>query len=226
MVKCWAQEYCTKKSDENCHDFCTGFVLLSTLYYQCGMPKIYQYKKKMLVEKADEKVYTAIKAYINNIEENVQQGSGLFLYGNTGTGKTALACMAMNYYFRKMAFRSNADCLGVFLHVPTFLEDYRKSYGNNDYKFEELLDNLLTADMVIFDDIGSEKPSEWVRERLLTIIDSRVGDGLCNIFTSNLTLKRLESTELLGSRIASRILGCTNQYEFKGADKRRVGEHQ
>lgn len=223
MVKCWADGYCRRKSEENCNDTCIGHILLSTLYTQSGMPKVYQYGQKLKVEKADELVYKELKKYVTNIVHNVDNGKGLFLYGSTGTGKTSLACVAMNQYFRKVAFTAMAECTGVYLRVPKFLEDYRKSYGTEDVKFQELLENVNHAKIVLFDDIGAEKPSEWVRERLLAIIDERVSSGLCNMFTSNLTIRQLESGEILGSRIASRILGCTTQYEFKGADKRRIG---
>jgi DNA replication protein DnaC len=186
------------------------------------MPVVYQYPIKITLEAGNKIAYERIGAFIGEITENVKQGRGLYLWGhNTGTGKTLNACRAMSEYFKRRAFESNLECLGVFINIPTFLEDIRKSYDKKEFQ-EDILPDLLSADIVIFDDIGAEKPSEWVKERLYTIINQRVDSGQCNIFTSNLSLEKIE--DILGSRIASRIYGCTEQIELKGRDWRKVGD--
>lgn len=220
--KCWAESYCKKKPDA-CGEFCTAFVLLEALYTMSGMPKRYQYPQKLSIEKADAAVYKAVKDYIDDVVDNVDDGEGLYLFGKqTGTGKTSLACSAANAYLRRRAFTSNLECIVMYIHVPTFLEEYREAYHDGDkaVAMGHRLYDLVRARLVIWDDIGAEKPSDWVRERLLTLIDKRVGDGLANIFTSNLSISELANPEVLGKRLASRIKGCTKQYEFIGADKR------
>lgn len=221
-MKCWADTYC-KKKPAGCSEFCEAYVILEALYSMSGMPKIYQFPQKLVIEKSDAASYTAVKAYMDDVVDNVDEGQGLYLYGKqTGTGKTSLACSVANAYLRRRAFYSNLECVVAYLHVPTFMEDYRKSYHDDDKAVEmaHRLSDILKSRLVVWDDIGAEKPSEWVRERLLTLIDKRVGDGLANIFTSNLTIAELSNPEVLGKRLASRIKGCTKQYEFIGSDKR------
>lgn len=72
--------------------------------------------------------------------------------------------------------------------------------------------------LLIIDDIGSEKFTEWVRERLVSIINTRVSNGLSTIYTSNLSPEELK--EGLEERIASRILGYSGVIEIKGSDRR------
>jgi DNA replication protein DnaC len=224
-VRCWAEEYCAKRGEEGaCHPLCVGYVLLEALYEQSMIPKIYQYPMALKVEKVDAGAYGRVKEYIADVVRNIEMGKGLYLWGRrTGTGKTSLACVVANVFLRKKAFVASCECMVVFLHVPSFLEEYRRAY---DYKEEEALrwvermEDVWNAPLVIWDDIGAEKPSEWVRERLLTIIDYRVGKGLANIFTSNRSIEELAVSEVLGSRISSRIRGCTEELHLVGVDKR------
>lgn len=219
--KCWADDTC--KKPHKCSEFCPGYVLLKALYLQSNMPPIYQYDFSINVDKRDIEAFKVLKDYRDDVINNVERGRGLYIHGkNTGTGKTSAACKIMNTYFKKMAFRSNLNCLGVFINVPVFLEDIRKSFDGDKEEIESLIDRLMDAPLAIFDDIGAEKPSDWVRERLYTMINERVVKGFANIFTSNMSLKELE--EVLGHRISSRIHGTTRQIHLKGADYRKSKE--
>jgi DNA replication protein DnaC len=80
---------------------------------------------------------------------------------------------------------------------------------------------IKQVDMVFFDDIGTESPTKWVREQLYIIINHRYAEGLCSIFTSNMSLAQIGHEEVLGDRIASRLDGSCDVIEFKGNDRRR-----
>ena len=90
--------------------------------------------------------------------------------------------------------------------------------GNPDPDFEQVLDMLKKCKLLIIDDIGAERVTEWVRERLVSIINTRVGAGLSTIYTSNLSPEELK--EGLGDRISSRVLGSSGVVEITGADRR------
>ena len=77
---------------------------------------------------------------------------------------------------------------------------------------------LKKCKLLIIDDIGAERVTEWVRERLVSIINTRVGAGLSTIYTSNLSPEELK--EGLGDRISSRVLGSSGVVEITGADRR------
>ena len=74
----------------------------------------------------------------------------------------------------------------LYIYLPTFLEDLRNSYSNPDEDFAEVLEMLKKCKLLIIDDIGAEKVTEWVRERLVSIINTRVSGGLstCLLYTS------------------------------------------
>ncbi len=78
--------------------------------------------------------------------------------------------------------------------------------------------------LLIVDDIGAERVSEWVRERMVSIINTRVSNNLATIYTSNLSPEELkeELKEELGGRISGRVLGSSQIVEIIGGD-RRVG---
>ena len=83
-----------------------------------------------------------------------------------------------------------------------------------------LTDTLKKVPLLIADDFGAEKISEWTRERLLNIISERYDSERSIIFTSNINPQEIEM--LLGSRVRSRIEGMTVPIEFKVAkDYRR-----
>jgi DNA replication protein DnaC len=77
-----------------------------------------------------------------------------------------------------------------------------------------LMECMQKCKLLILDDFGSEKISEWSRERLLTVISERYDNERATIFTSNIGLQEVEV--LLGKRIRSRIEGMTVPIEFKG----------
>jgi DNA replication protein DnaC len=78
--------------------------------------------------------------------------------------------------------------------------------------------NLLSTDLVIWDDIGSTGMSNYDLSQLLMYIDQRILSGKSNIFTGNLMYSDLEKS--LGSRLASRIWNTSSIAELKGKDKR------
>lgn len=219
MIRCWAEGYCLKKSPENCNDSCDIHVLLRALYSQSAIPKRYQYSIELRPSQADVPKFIQLRDFMENILKNVELGKGLFIYGNgTGNGKTSWACKIMSYYFRKVVFNSLLEYEGYFINTPTFLEELRASYSNKTLEFEDKMDKVMNCRLLIIDDLGSEKPSEWVTERLYTIINERVSNGLATIYTSNVNLDKLEGT--LGSRIVSRIKGSTDIIELTGSDRR------
>ena len=155
-----------------------------------------------------------------NILDHVNKGEGLYIWGeNTGNGKTSWACKIMGYYFRKIAFSSGLENEGLYIYLPTFLDDLRNSYNTSSSEFDEELEMVKNCKLLIVDDIGAERVTEWVRERLVSIINTRVSNGLCTIYTSNLSLKGL--TDKLGDdRISSRIKGSVQELNLVGKDNR------
>ena len=103
-------------------------------------------------------------------------------------------------------------------HVPSFLIQL-KNFDNplsDEYK-----DNLLNADLVIWDDIAASKLSEFEYNNLLMFLDNRIFSKKSNIFTSNVVTKNTLEQQV-GGRLASRIYGTSEILTLTANDYREV----
>ena len=219
-MRCFAEDYC-KKDKSECSEICGGYRVLRALYRLSRIPVGYQYTIALTPQTKDIPAFEYLNEFKENIVENVDNGVSLYIWGkSTGCGKTSWACKIMSYYFRKIAFSSGLEFEGLYIYLPTFLEDLRNSYSNPSPEFDEELEMVKKCKLLIIDDIGAEKVTEWVRERVVSIVNTRVSNGLSTIYTSNLSPEELNAE--MGDRISSRILGCSNIVEITGADRRGV----
>lgn len=217
-MECYAQGYCKKYGEDGCNGLCDVYVVLDAIYIDSNMPKKYRKDIALKPSKEDLESYKKLDRFKKDILEKVSVGDGVYVYSRgTGNGKTSWVTKIANYYVRKMIFSKKIEDLIYFVNVPTFLEELRQAYGD---KNKISLDKLYNSKILILDDIGSEKPSEWVQERLYTLIDFRVNNELSTLYTSNLTLDELR--DKLGDRIVSRIKGSNEVIQLIGADRRRI----
>lgn len=218
-MRCYAEDYC-KKDKSSCSEVCGGYRVLRALYTLSRMPLKYQYRMDLVPDDIDLKTFEELNEFKENVVDHVNKGEGLYIWSsNTGNGKTSWACKIMGYYFRKIAFSSGLENEGLYIYLPTFLDDLRNSYNTSSPEFEEELEMVKGCRLLIIDDIGAERVTEWVRERIVSIINTRASNGLCTIYTSNLSLKGL--TDKLGDdRISSRIKGSVQEINLLGKDNR------
>lgn len=142
----------------------------------------------------------AKKAAINFVRNFIafkQQGKGLYLYSKTkGSGKTRLACSIANALIQtqsiQVKFLRTLDLLGMIK------DTYKK---NSDLSEKEVVDGIKQCKVLILDDIGAEKPTEWVCGVFLSILDYRISNGLVTLFTSNIHKEKLK----LDDRIVDRL---------------------
>lgn len=142
----------------------------------------------------------------------------LYLTGPVGCGKTRLACSILNDAYRTRR-------AGLFMRVPKLLLDLQLRFGvqqsAEDREDERrFVERLFTVPLLVLDDIGVEKPSDYTTRTLYTIYEARHDAGHRTIWTSNLGLapepgprgqrpdRPPTLTEFLGdNRLASRIAG-------------------
>ena len=164
--------------------------------------------------------------YLENIYRLVNEGKGFYAYSKgTGTGKTSVGCIALKHYLYWSLKANPYDTENrrvLYLNTSEFLDRLRKSFNRPDPELEGLMDELTNIDtapkLILFDDLGAEKASEWVRERLYTLINFRASNGLASLYTSNESGEALINR--LGSRVVSRVTGTTKPLFFGGRDRR------
>ncbi len=232
MEDCYARSYCKKfRDDSTCNYECVAYHQMQTIFNLSGLPKRYRYELLLKPDGVDLDKFRELKSWTtvdevdgkhhHNVLDKVGRGLGLFLWSaGKGNGKTSWAAKIMQAYFRAVGVTNNMRTRGLFVNVPELLEDMRRNMDNPTDEHKKLMGLLKTVDLVVFDDIGTESPTKWVREQLYILINKRYSEGLCNIFTSNISLAQLGHEEVLGDRIASRINGSCDLIEFGGTDKR------
>ena len=151
------------------------------------------------------------KRYVDKFSEMKKDHKGLLLFGGVGVGKTyASACIA-NALIDK----------GIPCMVTNFPRMVRTMEGLHDRK-QEFLDQLDDYDLLVIDDLASERNTEYMQEFVMQIIDARDRSGLPIIVTTNLTAHELKTpSDMQKQRIYSRLFSMCIPIEVKGEDRRK-----
>jgi DNA replication protein DnaC len=112
------------------------------------------------------------------------------------------------------------SCKGLFISVPKFLLALKDNISSKSEYVEHIKQNVLDADIVVWDEIGTKAVTTFEHEHLLSLINARIDNNKTNIFTSNLSPIQLK--ESVGERLYSRVINLSDIIEFKGSDKRGV----
>ena len=216
---CWYKNVCNYYKTDKCNNNCIRYNEMYYLMENSNIPKAKQFKNKLIPLPEDVENFQ----FLNNIKKDilnfVHEGENLYIYSaEFGNGKTTWAIKLMQAYFDKCWLGNGFRIRGLFIHVPTFLTKCKDVISNKDNEFEELKQNLLTVDLVIWDDIATGKLSEFDHNNLLTYIDQRKLNGKSNIFTGNLNEKEL--TTAVGNRLKSRVWNDSSIVEIYGKDRR------
>lgn len=136
---------------------------------------------------------------------------GLVLVGPVGSGKTHLAAAIANDLLER-------GVAVVFCPVPDMLADLRAAVRDGREP-EEVMDELRDAELLILDDLGAERVTDWVREQLFRLINYRYEQVLPIVATTNLTPEELE--EHLGDRTVSRLMEMCRWVLVEAPDYRK-----
>ena len=216
-MDCWYHEVCN--ADVDCN-MCIRFDEMSYLMENSNLPKSKQRPINLNAPKCDIDAYKRLTEIKSNIVEFVENGNNLYINSSHfGNGKTSWAIKLLLKYFDEIWAGNGYNVRGIFVSVPMFLLK-SKDFKNNDREFEELKKKILTADLVIWDDIASTNLSGYDYSQLLMYIDMRLLEEKSNIYTGNCEdAKTLE--DKLGKKLTSRIFGNhTEVITFRGGDQR------
>lgn len=157
------------------------------------------------------KTTSIARKYVDNFPEMKKRGKGLLLYGTVGTGKThAAACIA-----NELISQGHPCLMTNFARITNTLQGMFE--GKQRY-----LDDFNRLDLLVIDDLASERDTSYMNEMIFNIIDSRYRSGKPLIVTSNLTKADLMAPgSIARQRIYSRLLEMCIPVEVKGADRRQ-----
>lgn len=156
------------------------------------------------------KISNAMRRYVEHFDEMRSMGQGILLWGECGTGKTYHAACVANALIDA----------GYSAIVTNFSRIINTIQGMNEGK-QEYLDSLNRCSLLVFDDLGIERETEYMREQVYNIIDSRYRAGRPMIITTNLSIKELKNQDNIDKkRIYDRILERCTPIEVNGANRR------
>jgi DNA replication protein DnaC len=154
-----------------------------------------------------------VQAFVDELDERLDAGRGLWIFGDTGTGKTTLAML-----ISKAALESGRSV--AIYSLPKLLARIRRTYdsepGGDSYL--SFFERLTAVDLLHIDDLGAEKRSDWVLEQLYALINERYEAQRSVLITTNLPHDELE--EQIGSRTVSRLSQMCDEVPLFGADRR------
>jgi DNA replication protein DnaC len=166
------------------------------------------------VTQIEPMVVRVVRSFTEELEANLDAGKGLWLMGDTGTGKTTLAMLVS-----KSALAAGRSV--AIYSLPKLLARIRRTYdaepGQDSYL--ALFEQLTSVDLLHIDDLGAEKRSDWVLEQLYALVNERYEAQRSILVTTNLDEEALE--EQIGSRTVSRLVEiCGDPLPLFGEDRR------
>jgi DNA replication protein DnaC len=165
-------------------------------------------------ETRQKDILLAAKSFLQTFRGNTHDdpAKGLLLIGKEGTGKTHVAVAVLKEVICK-------GFTGLYWNVPElFLELRRLINGSSELAEADLFDEAKRVDLLVLDDLGAERTSEYVMDRLYVLINGRYQNDTATIITTNCTLDELRNQ--IGARIVSRICEMCVPVEFPREDYR------
>lgn len=183
-------------------------------YSECSFQNFYNVE-------GNTTIFNAFGRSSHLVQDYPATDKGLIFMGPVGVGKTHLAVAILRGLLEK-----GVGCL--FYDFGSLLKEIQDSY-NHISKTSELsvLAPVYQAEVLVLDELGASKPTDWVRETMMQIIGKRYNDKKLTIFTTNyLDTRRTASEETLedriGVRLRSRLYDMCKTIVVEGEDYRRL----
>lgn len=187
------------------------------------MLRLNKVRRRCLMEEADAActfsnddrshptISDAMKRYADNFQEMKAKNFGLLLYGPVGTGKTFYAaCVANALIDREISVKMT--------NFTRIINDMQSSFDGR----QEYLDALNRNSLLIIDDLGVERESEYMQEQVYNIIDARYRVGLPLIVTTNISLEEIKNPRnTQRQRIYDRVIEMCHPVKVEGGSRRR-----
>lgn len=143
----------------------------------------------------NQKVYTLAKKYVEKFPEMYKSNQGILFWGEVGRGKSFTAACIANELLKNMT-------TVIMTSFVKILQDFQ----NPQMEESKYIERLNSAKLLIIDDLGTERNTDYALEKVYNVIDSRYRSGKPIILTTNMTVKDMqETTDIRYKRIYDRI---------------------
>lgn len=192
----------------------------NTIFFETPKMLMNASLSELITEKERANILKYIKDFLKK-KVNGEPVKGLYLSGSFGSGKSYILSALLNELSLK-----GYKCVNI--NYPLLLNKLKASFS--DYNYNDVMEEIMTCDVLLIDDIGAENNSPWSRDEVLgTILQYRMDSDLTTFFTSNFTINELETelsetnkgTDLIKARrIIERIKYLTVEDKLISKDKR------
>jgi DNA replication protein DnaC len=165
-------------------------------------------------------VVRAARDFVENLDGNLAGGRGLWLMGDTGTGKTTLGML-----IAKSALAAGKS-VGIYF-TPKLLTRIRQTYqeAESENAYARFFERVTSVDLLYIDDLGSERHTDWVVEQLYAVVNERYENQRAMLVTSNaegdVDRGQRQLEEQIGRRTVSRLIEiCGDPLPLFGTDRR------
>lgn len=219
---CWLVNEC---NHIDCDGFCLRRFKLNYLYDQAMLSSFQRTHMTLRLDEdesiSDIEKFEFLSEVENHIEDFVNHGNNLFIHSSiSGNGKTSWSLRLIQAYLNKIWYKSDLTCRALFISVPRLLLSLKANIEEKNDYVSHIMENILSADIVVWDDIATKSTTQFETEHLFNMINSRQDLKKTNIYTSNLNGEELH--QALGDRLYSRIVNTSYDVEFNGSDKRPI----
>ena len=166
----------------------------------------------------NKNAYENVKKYVDKLIKGTTN-KGLFITGAYGVGKTYLASCIANEIIKN----GKSVIFGTLIQLLDFIRD---SYSNSEVSDKDYLNLYSSVNLLVIDDLGKEKPTEWVLEKLFLIVNNRYNNYLPIVITTNYNRNQLRERLCINKNysivdsIISRLYEMCGGIEIKDDDHR------
>lgn len=158
----------------------------------------------------DENRKIAVR-YLANFYENKGDTIGLLLYGDVGTGKSFLASCLANDMLKN----------GYSVKWLSTMQIVERGAFYSDEEYRQYTAEIVDPDVLIIDDLGAERGTEFAMERVFSLVDTRISSDKPIIVTTNVDINAMgQCSDLRKKRIFDRVLSAAFPYAMRGTSHR------